>query len=86
MLNKLTKVLSVIVILTMMVPFAAVALAAPAQQGVACEEDYSVQADDWLSKLADKFYGDVLAYPAILTPPTRWPKPIPVMPPLPTPT
>jgi len=31
----------------------------------ACEEDYSVQADDWLSKLADKFYGDVLAYPAI---------------------
>ena len=32
---------------------------------VACEEDYSVQADDWLSKLADKFYGDVLAYPAI---------------------
>jgi rhamnose transport system substrate-binding protein len=36
-----------------------------AQSGVACEEDYSVQADDWLSKLADKFYGDVLAYPAL---------------------
>ena len=64
MLNKLTKVVSVLVILTMLIP-AAVALAAPAPQEMVCEEDYSVQADDWLSKLADKFYGDVLAYPAI---------------------
>ncbi|MDX1523320.1 MAG: ABC transporter substrate-binding protein, partial [Anaerolineae bacterium] len=39
--------------------------AAPAWQGVACEEDTVVQADDWLSKLAEKFYGDVLAYPVI---------------------
>jgi rhamnose transport system substrate-binding protein len=39
--------------------------AALAQEAVACEEDYSVQADDWLSKIADKFYGDVLAFPAI---------------------
>jgi hypothetical protein len=31
----------------------------------ACAQDYVVQGDDWLSKLADKFYGDVLAYPAI---------------------
>lgn len=29
-------------------------------------QDYTVQADDWLSKLADKFYGDPLAYPAIV--------------------
>ena len=35
--------------------------AAPLWQG----EDYVVQADDWLSKLSDKFLGDVLAYPAI---------------------
>ncbi|MBN1219100.1 MAG: ABC transporter substrate-binding protein [Anaerolineae bacterium] len=35
--------------------------AAPLGQG----EDYVVQADDWLSKLSDKFLGDVLAYPAI---------------------
>jgi len=27
---------------------------------------YTVQADDWLSKLAEKEYGDVLAYPAIV--------------------
>ena len=39
--------------------------AAPLLQGVACEQDVVVQADDWLSKLADKFYGDVLAFPAI---------------------
>jgi branched-chain amino acid transport system substrate-binding protein len=35
--------------------------AAPLYQG----QDYTVQADDWLSKLADKFLGDVLAYTAI---------------------
>ena len=28
-------------------------------------QDYTVQADDWLSKLAEKFLGDPLAYPAI---------------------
>jgi rhamnose transport system substrate-binding protein len=49
-----------------MIPAATAFAAAPVQQdAVACEEDYSVQADDWLSKLADKFYGDLLAYPAI---------------------
>ncbi|MBN1994439.1 MAG: ABC transporter substrate-binding protein [Anaerolineae bacterium] len=39
----------------------AASVAAPLSQG----QDYVVQADDWLSKLADKFLGDVLAYPAI---------------------
>ncbi len=29
-------------------------------------EEYVVQADDWLSKLADKFYGDMFAYPIIV--------------------
>jgi len=29
-------------------------------------QDYVVQADDWLSKLSEKFYGDVLAYTAIV--------------------
>ena len=29
-------------------------------------QEYIVQADDWLSKLAEKFYGDPLAYPAIV--------------------
>ena len=30
-----------------------------------CSEDYVVQSDDWLSKIAEKFYGDPLAYPSI---------------------
>ncbi|MCB0211659.1 MAG: 5'-nucleotidase C-terminal domain-containing protein [Anaerolineae bacterium] len=34
-------------------------------QGGTCDQDYVVQADDWLSKIADKFYGDVLAYDVI---------------------
>lgn len=64
MLNKITKLVSILMLVMLLVPTAAT-FAAPVQQGVACDEDYSVQADDWLSKLADKFYGDVLAYPAI---------------------
>jgi tungstate transport system substrate-binding protein len=41
-------------------------LAAPPQQdAVTCSEEVVVQADDWLSKIAEKVYGDVLAYPAI---------------------
>ena len=29
-------------------------------------QEYIVQTDDWLSRLSDKFYDDVLAYPAIV--------------------
>ncbi len=46
----------------------AVILAVPAVSGaapLAQGEDYTIQADDWLSKLSEKFLGDVLAYPAI---------------------
>jgi branched-chain amino acid transport system substrate-binding protein len=32
---------------------------------IVCQLDIIVQRDDWLSKLADKFYGDLFAYPAI---------------------
>lgn len=38
-----------------------------AQTAVTCQESYTVTAGDWLSKLADKFYGDPQAYPAIAT-------------------
>lgn len=34
-------------------------------EAVTCEQEVVVQADDWLSKIAEKAYGDVLAYPAI---------------------
>jgi iron(III) transport system substrate-binding protein len=42
----------------------AIVLAAPPAQDAG--QEYTIQADDWLSKLADKFYGDPLAYPAIV--------------------
>ena len=29
-------------------------------------QEYVVQADDWLSKIAEKEYGDLLAYPSIV--------------------
>jgi len=38
----------------------------PVLQGLAGEQDVVVQADDWLSRLADKFYGNILAFPAIV--------------------
>ncbi|GAB4447923.1 MAG: hypothetical protein Kow0031_30490 [Anaerolineae bacterium] len=39
--------------------------APPLQEPLACSQEVVVQADDWLSKIAEKVYGDVLAYPAI---------------------
>ena len=50
-----------ILILTLLPP---AAIAAPPQQAEGAS--YTVQADDWLSKLAEKEYGDPLAYPAIV--------------------
>src|SRR5262245_17988001 len=41
-------------------------LAAPPAQAPACAQEYTVQADDWVSKIADKLLGNVLAYPAIV--------------------
>ncbi|MFN8456263.1 MAG: ABC transporter substrate-binding protein [Anaerolineae bacterium] len=37
-----------------------------AQEEVTCESDMVVQGDDWLSRIADKFYGNPLAFPAIV--------------------
>jgi len=34
---------------------------------IVCEEEYVVIADDWLSKLADKYWSDLFLYPAIVT-------------------
>ncbi|GIK38876.1 MAG: hypothetical protein BroJett011_27090 [Chloroflexota bacterium] len=47
-------------------PTAATA-AVPSIRDSACAEIYTVQADDWLSKIADKLLGDLLAYPAIIS-------------------
>jgi molybdate transport system substrate-binding protein len=40
--------------------------AAPPAQEITCADEYTVQADDWLSKIAEKLLGDVLAYPALV--------------------
>jgi tungstate transport system substrate-binding protein len=42
-----------------------VSAAPPGQEAVACDQEITVQADDWLSKIAEKVYGDVFAFPAI---------------------
>jgi tungstate transport system substrate-binding protein len=64
---KTLKPLFVIIVLFLLaVMLQPTLLAAPAGQGVVpCEQEVIVQADDWLSKIAEKVYGDVLAYPAI---------------------
>ncbi len=57
------KLLNLFLIAAMLLVAVPVVAAAPPPQGGG--QDYVVVADDWLSKLADKFLGDVLAYPAI---------------------
>lgn len=42
------------------------AIASGAQQELACDEVYTVQKGDWLSKIAEKYYGDPLAYDRIV--------------------
>lgn len=53
------------ILLFTLLPVAALA-APPAQEESGCAETYTIQADDWLSKIAAKFLGDSLAYPAIV--------------------
>ena len=59
------KLFSLFVLVTLLVSLLPVSVvAAPLlQEG---GKTYTVQKDDWLSKLADKEYGDILAYPAIV--------------------
>lgn len=63
-LKTLFKITLVLFVLMLALPAMAQA-APPAQTAVTCEQEVIVQADDWLSKIAEKVYGDVLAYPAI---------------------
>ncbi len=62
-MKKINKVVSMVMVLAFVLTL--MPAYALAQEEVVCETDVVVQADDWLSKLADKFYGDVLAYQAI---------------------
>ena len=58
-MKRLFSLALVIVVLAVLAP---VAGAAPPAQG----EEYTVRAGDWLSKLADKYLGDPMLYPAIM--------------------
>jgi carbonic anhydrase len=59
---KKTSVLIVLLLFALTVSAVSAAGPLPQEEGQA----YTVQADDWLSKLAEKFYGDMMAYPAIV--------------------
>ena len=61
MSKKLLNLLLIIVMLAVLVP--TTLAAPPAQEG---GQDYIVVADDWVSKLADKYLGNPFAYPAII--------------------
>jgi branched-chain amino acid transport system substrate-binding protein len=60
MINKFAKLILLVSALLL-----AMTGMAQAQTDVTCEQNVIVQIDDWLSKLSEKFYGDVLAWPAI---------------------
>ena len=62
MSKKLVSLLILAALLVSILP-ATVAAAPPAQEG---GTTYTIQKDDWLSKLAEKEYGDPLAYTAIV--------------------
>jgi putative spermidine/putrescine transport system substrate-binding protein len=58
-MKKLVMLMTLLALLFTLSPATSLA------QEVVCEDDVVVQADDWLSKIAEKFYGDVLAFQAI---------------------
>ena len=62
--RRAPSVLVLLAVLTMLL--ALLPVVASAQDGVECAEEVVVQKDDWLSKYADKYLGNVLSWPAIM--------------------
>ena len=62
-MKKIITFLTVVSVLALLFGSAPTATHA---QDITCDSEVTVQADDWLSKIADKFYGNVLAFPAIM--------------------
>jgi ABC-type sugar transport system substrate-binding protein len=60
------RVLYLTIVVTMLLASVPLTVSAAPPSPVACDQDYTVALADWLSKLSDLFYGDVLAYPAIV--------------------
>ncbi len=60
-MNRILNIALLLVLLLTLTPVATLA-----QEEVVCDSDVVIQAEDWLSKIANKFYGDPLAYTAIV--------------------
>jgi LysM repeat protein len=61
-MKKLLTVLIFFFLLTLMLSVTSLA-----QQPAPCQAEYVVQAGDWLSKIAEKYYGNPLAYKQIIS-------------------
>ncbi|HXV42651.1 MAG TPA: hypothetical protein VEC96_06280, partial [Anaerolineae bacterium] len=57
------KIVSILLLLALMLTLAPLPTLA---QDIACENEVVVQASDFLSTIADKYYGNILAYPVIV--------------------
>ncbi len=60
-MKKLIFTLTVVSLFLLLAPVTALA-----QEPVQCDVEYTVQAGDWLSKVADKYFGDPLDYDLIV--------------------
>ncbi|GAB4537531.1 MAG: ABC transporter substrate-binding protein [Anaerolineae bacterium] len=60
--NRFVYLIVLLALMAALLPGAAMAAPPPQEEG----QSYVIQKDDWLSKLADKYLGDVEAWPAIL--------------------
>ncbi|HUV94190.1 MAG TPA: META domain-containing protein [Anaerolineae bacterium] len=60
-MGNMRKVIGLAVALLLLLPGSVVA-----QGPTGCESDYTVKSGDWLSKIADQYYGDYALYPAIV--------------------
>jgi peptide/nickel transport system substrate-binding protein len=63
MFKKTVSILATALLLVMLL---STSVAIPAYAQGDCADTYTVQADDWLSKIADRYLGNVLAFPAIV--------------------
>lgn len=62
----MSKCLAIVSFIILVLAATATAWAAPSHQEIACTEDYTVQSNDWLSTIAEKYYGNVMAYTVII--------------------
>ncbi len=56
----------IFVVLLLLIVLSISAVPAFAQDGSSCADTYTVQADDWLSKIAERYFGTILAFPAVV--------------------